>query len=346
MEAKTGDAQRTFERLCEKAGGVNYVLGSAAKCRLMLVQQYTYFDTFVASIRANIVAEEIWGMLTLASVGLDVQDAFLKQFEVSRLTVPDKKLAKFLLNARDACSRYKELEMIEVGLPFQKYPVFEEFAVDWVVAAPTLFSFHTEAGKQGFLRSVLKLMEQIPESDVIVYKSHNGNAKDYFTPRIYAKIARLSSWVPNAEWLLSGIKLRLPPWIQVHFSRVLTALLHARVTQRAIPMIKLTPVAYMSLEAFLPGVRKGIIGGESNTIWGALFFGLPYYNCVPPNERSEGESELLKKSSDKLLEMNLKYFGVPYCHGLIDHGVIRLDLSLEMAGNNNIVDLILGVFEA
>lgn len=342
MEAKTGKAQKMFERLCMDAGGVRYVAGSPARCRLMLVQQYPYADSFVASVRAYIEAEEVWGMLTLASMGIEAHDAFLQQFGVTRLTAPDKGLANFLLDARNASSRYHGLEMTEVGLPFKKYPVFGEFAADWIVAAPTLFSFHTEAGKQSFLRDVLKLMEQIPESDVIAYKSHNGNAKDYFTPRLHAEIARLISRVPSVEGLLGSLMLRLPPRMQTHVSRVLTALLHTRVTRRAFPMIELTPMADMSLEAFLPGVRKGVIGGESNTIWGTLFFGLPYYNCVSPSERTEGESELIEKKSDALLDMNLKYFGVPYCHGMLEQSGKRPDVVYDSARHQNLVEIVSG----
>jgi hypothetical protein len=340
MEGKTGDSQRTFERLCEEAGGVKYVPGSLAKCRLMLVQQYTYSDSFVASVLSNIVAEEIWGMLTLSSMGLDAHDAFLKQFGVSRLTVPDMGLANFLLGARNACSRYKGLEMTEVGLPFQKYPVFEEFAVDWVVAAPTLFSFHTERDKQCFLRSVIRLLEKIPESDVIAYKSHNGNVKDYFTPRLHAQIAGIILWVPNIEVMLEGLIQGLPQWMRSNLNKVLTALLHLRVTRRAVPMIRLTPLADMSLEAFLPGVRKGIIGGLSNTIWGTSYFSLPYYNCVDGSTR-RGRSELLNKASDNLLDLNLKYFGLPFCNGDLSSGASNDRIAQKKNRNTNLVDLII-----
>jgi|GEM_PF-6934496 len=340
MDTKTGDAQRAFERLCKEAGGVSHVPGSPATCRLMLVQQYPYSDSFVASVRVDIVAEETWGMLTLASMGLDAHDAFLKQFGVSRLTVPDKELADFLLHERDARSRYHGLEMIEVGLPFQKHPVFEAFAVDWVVAAPTLFSFHTEVDKQGFLQNVLKLMEQIPESDVIAYKSHNGNAKDYFTPRLYAEIARMISWVPNAEVMLEGLIQSVPKSLRYQLNKVLTAVLHLRMTQRAVAMNKLTPMSDMSLEAFLPGVRKGVIGGLSNTIWGALHFDLRYYNCVNESGRN-GRSELLSKSSDNLLDLNMTYFGLPFCNGDLNANVKNDRVTQLKNRNSDLVDLIL-----
>lgn len=341
MEAKTGKAQKMFERLCMEFGGVQYVAGASARCRLMLVQQYPYTTDFVSSVHADIDAEEIWGMLTLSAMGLNAHDSFLSQFCVTRLTVPDKCLANFLIESRNASSRYQNIDMIEVGLPFKKYPVFENFCVDWIVAASTLFSFHTEVGKQSFLRDILKLMSQIPKSEVVVYKAHNGNKKDYFTPRLYAHIASLISYFPNSERLLEKLLIRMQPRLKFHVSKILTALLHARVIHRAAPMIELTPMADMSIEGFLPGVRKGVIGGESNSIWGTLFMGLPYYNCVSPDERKSGKSELLNKSGDTLLEMNLKYFGVPYCQGLLTKISDQSNVVNEVRFNDNIVDLVL-----
>lgn len=340
MEGKIGGAQRLFERLCLQAGGILCAAGTTARCRLILVQQYPYAEQFAASVRAEVQADDIWGMLTLAVMGIEAQDAFLRQFGVTHVTVPDKGLADYLIAERGAQARYADVAMVEVGLPFRKYPVFAEFSVDWIVAAPTLFSFHTEAGKQRFLYDVLKLMAQMPGTDVVVYKPHNGNAKDYFTPRAYVEIARLIAWIPGVERILDSAVQRLSQALKAHASRLVTALLHARVTRRAVPMIELTPLADMSLEAFLPGVRKGVIGGLSNTIWGTLFFGLPYYNCVPPDERSGSESELLNKCSDALLDMNLHYFGVPYCDGMLDRGATNEKIAFGSTRHRNMVDVI------
>jgi hypothetical protein len=62
--------------------------------------------------------------------------------------------------------------------------------------------------------------------------------------------------------------------------KLYTALLYEKIMHRVVPMERLTRHHNFAMEAFLPGVRKGVIGGLSNTIWGALFFSLPFYNCV------------------------------------------------------------------
>lgn len=341
MEVKNGNTQKKFERLCVEAGGIYCERGSPAKCRLMLVQQYIYTEDFAVSVRADIDAREIWAMLSLASMGIEAHDVFLEQFNVMCLTVPDLGLANFLIDVRNACSRYRNLTMIEVGFPFQKYPIFDEFSADWIVAAPTLFSFHSEGDKQNFIRDVLKLLDQIPASDVVAYKPHNGIARDYFKPKFYSEIASIISWIPRAEDVLNSLMLLLPPPMKVLVSKVLTALLHARLMQRTIPMIELTPMADMSMEAFLPKVRKGVIGGESNTMWSTLFFNLQYYNCVSPDKRTSSEPPLLEKSGDKLLSMNLKYFGVPYCQGLITQGPLRPDIAFNENRHTNLIELII-----
>lgn len=345
LKAKTGKAHLLFMRLCRQFGAQEIELGEMVQAKLMVVQQFPYPNDLAATIRKTVRAQQTVGLMTLAMAGIEAHDRFLQQFGVTRVTVPDKGLADYLIAERGAQARYANVEMVEVGLPFRKYPVFAEFSADWIVAAPTLFSFHTEAGKQLFLRDVLKLMAQIPKTDVIAYKPHNGNARDYFTPRLYAEIARLIAWVPNAERLMERSERRLPQALKMHASRIVTALLHARVTRRAVPMVELTPLADMSLEAFLPGVRKGVIGGLSNTTWGTLFYDLSYYNCVSQDDRKGGKSDLLEKNGDALLGMNLKYFGVPYCHGLIERSGERPDIALDLKRHNNIVDLVSRAFK-
>ena len=157
------------------------------------------------------------------------------------------------------------------GCRFGAHPVFTDFGVDWLIAAPTLFSFSTEAGKQAFLRDVLALFSQIPSSDVVAYKPHNGNQRDYFVPRLNYAVASLFRLIPGGERLLGILAHTGPSASRRVFSRTLTSALHSRVLGRAVPMSQLTPYGDISLEAFLPGVRKGVIGGLSNTIWGTLY---------------------------------------------------------------------------
>jgi hypothetical protein len=246
--------------------------------------------------------------------GLSEHDAYLTQFAVSKVYVPSHRFMNFLLDKRGGKDRYKSITIQEVGLPYAKYPLFSEFSADWIIAAPTLFSFYSESGKQQYLGAVNQLLSQIPLDQVIVYKPHNGNKLDYFTPRLHYYLASWFTKIPMARRVMLQVRRLSWSWLCLQIDRVETCILHQVILRRAIPMAEISPYAGISLEAFLPRVRKGVIGGLSNTIWGALYFDIPFYNCVDSDFR-RGHSQLLTRRSDALLDLNLEYFGVPFCRG-------------------------------
>lgn len=320
MKNKTGRTHDVYMQLCEEFGAQIIALGEPVQAKLMIVQQFPYPDALAQSINASVSVEKCVGLMALAMAGMEKHDNFLTQFNIRKIYVPSKLFMSFLLQHRQAEERYVGIEVEEVGLPFARHPIFPEFKVDWLIVAPTLFSFHSETGKQAFLQTVLKLLDQIPQEDAVAYKPHNGNTRDYFAPKFHYLIANMLVAFPGALLFVLRQAKKLPEWLRRHSERVLTSVFHLYVLRRAKPMSALTPYPDISLEAFLPGVRKGVIGGLSNTIWGTLYFGLPFFNCVDPASRTQS-SELLPKSSESLLDLNLKFFGVPYCDGSIDRGV-------------------------
>jgi hypothetical protein len=320
LRAKTGEAEALFLRLCEHFGA-RIVSGDASiHAELMVVQQFPYPPEVVDSINRSVVAKRRVGLMTLTTAGLEPHDQFLAQFGIRKAYVPSRRFMDFLIGRRQAAHRYAGVEVVEVGLPFSSYPVFPEFKADWLIAVPTLFSFSTEEDKQQFLRTILALLSRIDPNDTVAYKPHNGNVLDYFAPRVHYAFASVVRVIPGVENMLMGLSGAGLRSIRHHAARIITSMLHQRVLERATPMLALTPYGDMSLEAFLPGVRKGIIGGLSNTIWGTIYFGLPFFNCVNRLAGQSRTSELLNKSSETLLDLNLEYFGVPFCAGDVSKG--------------------------
>ncbi|NJM31812.1 MAG: hypothetical protein HC848_01640 [Limnobacter sp.] len=270
MHSKTGEAHQVFLHLCQKLGAELLHLGEPAQATLLVVHQFPYTNELARAILHKVTAQKRVGLMTLAMAGREVHDHFLQQFELRKVYVPSQRFLSFLLDKRHAQTRYSNVQIQEVGLPFAKYPLFPEFSADWLIAAPTLFSFHSEQGKQQFLNSVLELLEKIPPQDVVVYKSHNGNSLDYFVPRAHYHLANWLEHVPGATklvWLAQRLTHALPwRWPHLQIQRLQTCMLHRAVLRRAMPMPAVTQYAGISLEAFLPGVRKGVIGGLSNTI--------------------------------------------------------------------------------
>jgi hypothetical protein len=339
MQKKTGDAQVIFLDLCRKFGSDLLKLGVPMQAKLLIIQQFPYTDTLVQRIQQNLSAKSRVGLMTLTMAGLKNHDAYLEQFGINKVYVPNRRLMTFLLEQRGAGAQYEKIAVTEVGLPFSRYRVVPEFTADWIIAAPTLFSFRSEHGKQQFLQSVNKLLDQIAPGDVVVYKHHNGNSKDYFAPRLHYAIARVLAAIPGADLVLQQLQKFEWPWLRSQAARVKTCMLHQTILRRATPMSRLTPYAGLSLEAFLPGVRKGVIGGLSNTIWGTLYFDLPYYNCVDDAMR-QGRSELINKSSDKLLDLNLQFFGIPYCEGELKVGARKQGVVTPEERRGDLVETI------
>lgn len=344
MKGKTGESEAVFADLCRSFGARVLSLEGRVTADLMVVQQFPYSDNLVRKIEDGVSVRYRTGLLTLATAGLAKHDAFLRQFGIRKVYVPNKRFLGFLLEQRGAQSHFQDIKVEEVGLPFAKHRVFPEFTADWMIAAPTLFSFHSEGGKQQFLRTVNQLLNQIPPEDRVVYKPHNGNSRDYFAPRMHYRLAGWLDKIPAASKLLRSAR-RLPlPWLRMQIDRVETCTLHRTILRRATPMAQVTPYAGISLEAFLPEVRKGVIGGLSNTIWGTLYFDLRYYNCVDESRR-RGLSELLDKRSDALLDLNLQFFGVPFCHGDLNTDVRKLGIVQSHERQGNLVEAILGDLE-
>ena len=189
-----------------------------------------------------------------------------------------------------------------------------------MVAAPTAFSFKTEFEKHHFLECVLSLLNQMNKDDKIVYKPHNSMHRDYFSPRIPTIIGKIASrFCPIGRALRSIASRGHQGRAANFFSQSYTSYLHSSILRRVTPMNKVTPNAEFALELFLPGVKRGLIGGLSNTIWGALYFGLEVYNCIDTKIRKPGGwNPMLKKDSSNLLDLNIQFFGVPYCRGRLE----------------------------
>jgi hypothetical protein len=93
------------------------------------------------------------------------------------------------------------------------------------------------------------------------------------------------------------------------------------------------------MEAFLPGVRKGVIGGLSNTIWGALFFSLPFYNCVAIEDQDRHtKNKLYNKDPSRLLDLNLRFFHVPYCNAKLEFDPKYFDIIDESARQGDLIE--------
>ena len=123
-----------------------------------------------------------------------------------------------------------------------------------------------------------------------------------------------------------------------YIKRLYTAYLYEKIMARAISMESVTSRQNFAMEAFLPGVKKGVIGGLSNTIWGSLYFKLPFYNCVDRKlQDRHAKDTLYKKDPSQLLDLNLRFFHVPYCEGRLDFDPKHFDIVDESTRRGDLI---------
>jgi hypothetical protein len=277
-------------------------------------------------------------IMTLAMPGL--RDDFITDFDVKKVFVIHRAFFDFLYRHRGNPLIYKDREIVEIGLPYGKYPVFTDFTTDYILATPTPFSFPHEKDKWHFLESVSSLLDLIHPKDTVVYKPHNADEADYFSKPVYQSLAYCLKFFPDYQ--VCRILKRLSSMLEYKsgdaISNIYTAFLFKKVMDRVVPMNKMTPYHQFALEAFLPNVRKGVIGGLSNTIWGSLYFKIPFYNCVDISRQNRTtENTIYKRDPTQRLDLNLKFFNIPYFEGRLEFDPKYFDIIDDSARQGDLI---------
>ncbi len=316
---KNKKAQNDFIALCKEMGA-DIIRKSRVRTDLLIIPQRTYLKSAQNDILNNIISKENVGVLALAGAGFKKADDFIKQFKIYKLFAIDLGLIQFLLEARNKNNQYFSNELIEVGYPYVKYPIFEGFKADYMLAIPTPFSFAHERDKWSFLETVIQIINKIDDKDLIVFKSHNGIDKEQLASSKLFMIAKLINKIPFLTDLIINNIVRDSSVKTKVIGRIYTAILFLKVMDKVIPLDSLNPSYQVGLETFLPGVKKGVIGGLSNTIHATLYSKLPFYNCVDliAQDRNANNKLYKEKKPSTTIELNLKYFGVPFCEGELE----------------------------
>ena len=305
---------------------------------LILIQQHLYEHDFVKKISNNISYRKAIAWIGYR-LGYGGNDTFLNYFDISICAINDINLFNLFVDFRKCRDLYSKYEIKEVGIPFLDYPPFETPDLDWLIASPTTFSFDNEEDKHKYLKNIIILLCQIDNSKIIAYKPHNGNQRDYFQKyNIFANFIPFPFFTVR---LIENLISYSPKLVKKHLSFFLTALLNKIILKRAISLSELSDKHYLPIEAFIPNLSEGIIGGNSNTIWATRFYKKKYLNCIEPKKF---EIKDIYKQKNITLLTNLSYFGVPFCENDINYKIDKNFKDFSKI-NFNIVDLINETFD-
>jgi hypothetical protein len=320
---KNEEQQVSFVEECCRLGAKKVQGGHSLSTKLLIVPQRIFTPKALDEIR-SVKAQRVVALLGLAYAGVPKFEAFIEDLGIRRLYVIDLAFYKFLAIKRGVWTQRQSYELIEVGLPFARYPVLNQDVAKYIVAMPTGFSFPTEWDKLFFLRNVHRILDSIGKDADIIYKPHNGQGMDYFRTKRHLIFGHLLSKATFFGSFFEWVR-RYAPRIAGLLVGFEVARLYVRLGRRLGTKKLPENVKNIGLEFFLPHVTSGVIGGLSNTIWGTLYFRRQYYNCVAETDRNSLAVKSMYKTENRYLDDNLEYFKVPSCDGSLKFDPIHFD---------------------
>jgi len=323
---KTAQTEQLFLELCRQFGGEILGPGSYA-CGLLAIPQFRYQGAFLQQLPSTIRSAR---RIILQTFGYGTE--FLEPLvaaRVDRLYVYDRRVFENKLKTSEQRRLVEDhFELVEMGTPFAKYPVFEEVSADYMMAFPTDLSFADTRAKAVFARNVNRLLGRIPAESSVLLKLHNVSDGGRLIER-HSRAFRLG--VRAGRLGLAVPPVSLPGRLGEGMGRAAFGAEYVRLTRRTRAFDGCTPYFNFGLELFLPSVRRGLITGRSSVVWYALVNRLPVYNCDDETERvraGEGVTD------------SYRAFGVPPCHGRLEFDARAFDRIAESVREADLLELL------
>ena len=201
------------------------------------------------------------------------------------------------------------LEVVEVGQPYLKYPVFEDFHTDYLIAYPSHVSIVNPLQHYLLLKNFVNVVMKLPENVKIMVKPHNvkdeGNQiSNTFSNSKFDVPLRMKKYLLFVIYQLDFF------WRNLDFLRWLPKRFFNPIINRIFNFLNSTQNSYIfsrcenlldnypafGIEHFMKGVSKGIITGLSNSIFVALMHRVPVCVCdYGMDEMPENYQIMIKK---------------------------------------------------
>ncbi len=297
--SRIGNTNRLFLDLCVTLGA-DILADDPVTARIAILTQSNYRKENVARIDAMVEAAQTFWMSGVAMGNASYANLFGKK--IDRILVPDRRLYEHRIATYGNDGVEFPQHMIqEIGIPYPKYPLFDRaIDADYILANPTPFSFVTAEDRLDYLENVYTMVREIAgRGEVIAFKPHNADERaDYIVDaRLLALVSAaplrpLQGAIDSAARAAAGI---LPIGKARDFAvNVAIALVYRKLMALVVRLSELTPYHNLNLEVFLPGVRKGLITGRSNSIWHALFLKKPVWNCIDEDKPYFSDTKMHK----------------------------------------------------
>jgi hypothetical protein len=193
----------------------------------------------------------------------------------------------------------------------------ENINADYIISYPTYFSFSNKFSKIIFLKNILKIINKTNKNEKILIKSHNSE-NDIF----YLIDSKIYKYFFNIFQFFFIKKISLFFWRKFKinfFKKIYLNLkileLQKKILIRTTDLKKICEFNFLSLEIFLPYIKKGLITGQSNSIWHGLSASLKVYNCSQDFYKNDN----FKNYNLKIHKHFMEFLDLNNCHGDINY---------------------------
>jgi len=290
-------------------------INSKINTKLIIISQSNFSKESIQKINNSIISKKIF-LLSGLAMGTSFHN-HLKGLKIDKILVPDINLFYYRINnyEKKRAIIYSKKNIIEIGINYNKYPVIDlDRKIDYIIAAPSPFSFHNRFDILDFLKNVNNFLDTNTKSnDVIAYKQHNAELdNDYLIKNYYLKLLFFCKFIFINKFInnlcISLYKLNYRK-LNNFIVELLIAFEYKHLMEKTISFSSLTKYANFNIDIFLPFVEKGLITGRSNTIWHALNNNLPVWNCVDKKKKYFSNKKMHKKTMEYLnINGNYKEF--------------------------------------
>lgn len=237
------------------------------------------------------------------------------------ILAPNKKhFASFEPEVKDFLKEHP-LEVVEAGLPYAKYPVFENFSTDYMVAYPSLLSIQNPYQHYLLIKNMVSVLKGLPKTSKIILKPFNAkDAGNRLSKTLLSKY-KVPFWfikLLTKIFEVLDFNIRSKPVYQILPDKIMsriTAIYNDYIFYRCDNLLNEYPG--FGIEHFIHGIKKGLITGLSTSIIYAMFEKKSIYLCDNPS----------KKDLPKSYELMNKMFNMSHWKGFSDEGFSGFDDS-------------------
>ncbi len=287
---------------------------SPCECCILFAAIYHYSPECFKKVRLMVSFEQVVGYARFSLIPEHLE-VLRQQLPIQLIFAEDIRLLQICLKNRGKEALLSEVKVKPIQFVYTNCSVFSEnFYLDYLIIFPTHLGFKRDpmdsadiSQKIMFMRNINQLLAQIPRESRVAYKLHS--LRDGGAAFVHIKLEKILN-------MLSSFLLRMfyriisNTYLDKVFlcKEIVLVLEYIFMKRRCVNFSDTTPYHNFPVELFYSNIRKGIITGRSNAVWGALKARIPVYNC----DDNSGKEQYGNFSH---LRQNYDYFGVPSCCG-------------------------------